>query len=312
MLITNEIIEKYTMCKPVASDDFEVCPIVSSLSVSLKSLKEAEALGTAWIQERKVETVSTLDAINNNQVGVLIPFLTQVQGGKQDRTVFEPIIVPASRSQQNPLPIPTRCLEQGRWGYRESLARSMQRRFESSPTRVSGQMAHAFMEKKTQDDVWNQVRAAYSMPETVAYHSQSVSFVSMSRRMHESSKTMTDLEENLSTALDIEGQVGILVAYRGQILGIEIYGASNLWKSYSKESLRGFIFDRIMLRSDIDNEQVDIRTKFIDDFYGFDLKEQDATGDGRLYHISSEDWQGMCLVDDDDVPVHLYAARKLR
>ena len=66
-----------------------------------------------------------------------------------------------------------------------------------------------------------------------------------------------------------------------------------------------------MLRSDIDNEQVDIRMKFIDDFYGFDLKEQDATGDGSLYHISSEDWQGMCLVDND-VPAHLYAVRKLR
>ncbi|MGY5859417.1 MAG: DUF6569 family protein [Candidatus Thorarchaeota archaeon] len=310
-MITNEIIEKYTICEPISSDDFEIYPIVSSLSISLTSLKEAESLGTAWIQERKVETVSTLDAINDNQVGVLIPFLTQIQGGKQDRTVFEPIIVPAGSGQHNPLPIPARCLEQGRWGYRESVGRHTQRRFESSPTRVSGQMAHAFMEKKDQGNVWNQVRAAYSVPETTAYHSRSVSFVSMSRRMHERSKTMIDLEEKLSEGLAIEGQVGILVSYRGQILGVEFYGASNLWKSYSRESLRGFIFDRIIHRSHSDNEQADIRMKFIDAFYSFDLKEQDATGDGSLYHISNEDWQGMCLVDND-VPAHFYAVRKLR
>ncbi len=308
-MITNEIIEKYTICEPVSSNDFEVYPIVSSLSVSLTSLKEAETLGKAWIQEREVETVSTLDAINNDQVGVLIPFLTQIQGGKQDRTVFEPIIVPVGSDQQNPLPIPARCLEQGRWGYRGSVGRQTRRRFESSPTRVSGQMAHAFMERKDQGNVWDQVRTAYSVPETMMYHSRSVSLVSMSRRMHESSKMMIDVEERLSDSLDIEGQVGILVAYRGQMLGVEFYGASNLWKSYARESLRGFLFDRFMLRSDTDNEPVDIRMKFIDDFYNFELKEQDATGNGSLYHISSDGWQGMCLVEND-IPAHLYAVKK--
>ena len=310
-MITNEIIEKYTICEPVSSHDFEVYPIVSSLSVSLISLKEAETLGKAWIQEREVETVSTLDAINNDQVGVLIPFLTQIQGGKQDRTVFEPIIVPVGSDQHNPLPIPARCLEQGRWGYSESVGRQTRRRFESSPTRVSGQMAHAFMEGKDQGNVWDQVRAAYSVPETMMYHSRSVSFVSMSRRMHESSKIMIDVEERLSESLDIEGQVGILVAYRGQMLGIEFYGASNLWKSYARESLRGFLFDRFMLPSDTDNEPVDIRMKFIDDFYNFELKEQDATGNGSLYHISSDAWQGMCIVEND-IPAHLYAVKKQR
>ncbi|MGY5879094.1 MAG: DUF6569 family protein [Candidatus Thorarchaeota archaeon] len=310
-MIKNEIIEKYTICEPVTSADFEVYPIISSLSVTLTSLKEAEALGTAWIQEREVETVSTLDAINNDLVGVLIPFLTQVHGGKQDRTVFEPIIVPTSCDQHNPLPIPARCLEQGRWGYRESLGRKTRKRFESSPTRASGQMAHAFMEKKDQGNVWDQVRTAYTVPETTLYHSRSVSFVSMSRRMHENNKKMIDLEEKLSEALDIEGQVGILVAYRGQILGVEFYGASNLWKSYARESLRGFLFDRFMLRSDTDNEPVDIRMKFIDDFYNFELKEQDATGNGSLYHVSGDGWQGMCLVEND-IPAHLYAVRKQR
>lgn len=307
----NEIIENYTICEPVVSGDFAVYPIVSLFSVSLTSLKEAEALGTAWIQEREVESVSSLEAINNNQVGVLIPFLTQVQGGKQDRTVFEPIILPADRTEKNPLPIPARCLEEGRWGYRDTLGRRASRQFESSPTRVAGQMAHAFMDTKDQGNVWNQVRSVSAIPDMKLYHSRTTSFVSMSRRMHESSKEMIGIEDSLSGGLDIEGQVGILIAFRGRILGVEFYGASNLWKSYAKESLRGFLFDKFILDSSTHNETVDIRMQFVDDFYRFDLKEQDATGEGSLYQISSDDWQGMCLVKND-VPAHLYAVKKQR
>jgi hypothetical protein len=310
-MIANEIIEKYTICESIAYGDFEIYPIMSSLAVSLMSLKEAESLGTAWIQERKVETVSTLEAINNGSVGVLIPFLTQIQGGKQDRTVFEPIILPANRTEQNPLSIPTRCLEQGRWGYQDSLGRRTSRRFESSPTRAAGQMAHAFMEEQSQAEVWGQVRAAYAVPEMRMYHSPTVSLVSMSRMMHESSKKMIELERSLAVGLELDGQVGIVVAFRGHILGLEIYGGSDLWKYYAKESLRGFLFDRLVLSSNNPPKHEDIRLQLVDEFYQFNLEEQEATGDGVLYQISNEDWQGMCLVEND-IPVHLYAVKKQR
>ncbi|MHA1863357.1 MAG: ARPP-1 family domain-containing protein [Candidatus Thorarchaeota archaeon] len=307
----SKIIENYTICEPFGSGDFMVYPIVSPFSVSLTSLKEAESLGTAWIQERAVESVSTLEAINNSEVGVLIPFLTQVQGGKQDRTVFEPIILPTNRTERNPLPIPARCVEEGRWGYRDSLGRRASKRFESSPTRVAGQMAHAFMDKKDQGTVWNLVRSVHAVPEMASYHSRTVSFASMSRRMHENNKEMIAIENSLSEGLDIEGQVGILIAFRGRILGVEFYGASNLWKSYARESLRGFLFDKFILDSSTHDEPIDIRMQFIDEFYKFNLEEQEAIGDGNLYRISSEAWQGMCLVEND-IPAHLYAVKKQR
>jgi hypothetical protein len=310
-MILNELIEKYTLREPIVSGDFEIYPIISSLAVSLMSLKEAETLGIAWVQEREVETISTLEAINNGSVGVLIPFLTQVQGGKQDRTVFEPIILPANRTEQNPLPIPTRCLEQGRWCYQDSLDRRTSKRFESSPTRAAGQMAHAFMEDKGQTEVWNQVRAAYAAPGMRMYHSPTVSLVSMSRRVHERSKEMIDLEGSLVEILDLDGQVGIVVTFRGHILGLEIYGGSDLWKYYSKESLRGFLFDRLILGSNIPNKHEGIRLQLVDEFNQFNLKEQQATGDGVLYHIYSDDWQGMCLIEND-VPAHLYAVKRQR
>jgi hypothetical protein len=310
-MIANELIEKYKLCEPIASGDFELYPIISSLAVSLMSLKEAETLGTAWIQEREVETVSTLEAINNGSIGVLIPFLSQVQGGKQDRTVFEPIILPASRTEQNPLPIPTRCLEQGRWRYQDSLGRRASRRFESSPTRAAGQMAYAFMEDKGQAEVWGQVQAAYAAPGMRMYHSPTVSLVSLSRRMHERSKEMIDLEGSLAEELDLDGQVGIVVAFRGHILGLEIYGGPDLWKYYAKESLRGFLFDRLILGSNIPDKHEDIRLQLVDEFNQFNLEQHQATGDGVLYHISSNDWQGMCLIEND-VPAHLYAVKRQR
>jgi len=310
-MITNEIIEKYTLCEPITSGDFEIYPIISPLEVSLMSLKEAEHLGTAWIQEKEVETVSTLEAINKGSERVLIPFLTQVQGGRQDRTVFEPIIIPTDCTEQNPLPIPTRCLEQGRWHYQNLQGRCASRRFESSPTRAAGQMAHAFMENQSQSAIWGQVRTAYSVPGMRMYHSPTVSLISMSRRLHDTNKVLLDLEGDLASGLDIDGQVGIAVTFRGHILGLEIYGGSNLWKSYARESLRGFLFDRLLLSPDVPYEHDDIRVQLVNEFYQFNLDKQNATGAGTLYHISGKDWQGMCLTEND-IPVHLYAVKKQR
>jgi len=305
------ILEELTICEPTVSEDFAVYPIVSPFSVSLMSLKEAETLKSAWIQERTVESVSTLDAINNNSIGVLIPFLTQVKGGKQDRTVFEPIMIPAHRPVENPLPIPARCLERGRWAYGDHLSRQTSRIFESSPTRVAGQMAHAFMENQGQTAIWNQVSIAYSVPQTARYHSKSESYVSMNRRMYENDRNLRHLEYSLADGLNIDGQVGIYVTFRGRILGVDIYGASNLWKSYAKESLRGFLFDGFFLRSSISDEQGDARMQLIDELYNFEYQKQEATGDGTLYRISNDDWQGLCLMEDD-VPAHFYAVKKQR
>ena len=129
--------------------------------------------------------------------------------------------------------------------------------------------------------------------------------------MHESSKEMIDLEGSLAEGLGFSGQVGIVVAFRGHILGLEIYGGSNLWKYYAKESLRGFLFDRLILGANISDKHEDIRLQLVNEFYQFNLEKQNAAGDGTLYRISCEDWQGMCLAEND-IPAHLYAVKKQR
>lgn len=311
MKTLDALLESCIIDEPVISDDFEVYPIIGASSVRLLGFKEAESLGTAWIQEAKHETVSMLEAVNTNQVGVLVPFLTQVKGGKQDRTVFEPIIIPVGCDGSNPLPIPARCLEQGRWGYRDDVGMRTSRRFESISARASGQMAYSFMADDSQSQVWAEVRSLYSQPQTRLFHSPTRSLVSTSRKMFEHSREMKGIENRLSEGLHVSGQVGILVAYRENILGVDLYGASNVWTSYANESLRGFLFDKIILGSYLERGKEDGRTCFVDEFQGLELEEEAAVGSGSLFRIHGVNWKGMCLAIDT-IPAHVYAVKKQR
>ncbi len=88
------------------------------------SIKEAEELELIEIIE--TDTVSQLEVINKSDKQVLIPFGMTVHGGKQDRTIWEPILLPVGEKQnifqQNSdnidinqkYTIPAKCVEQSR------------------------------------------------------------------------------------------------------------------------------------------------------------------------------------------------------
>ncbi|MBN2230674.1 MAG: hypothetical protein JW779_13880 [Candidatus Thorarchaeota archaeon] len=85
--------------------------------------------------------------------------------------------------------------------------------------------------------------------------------------------------------------------------------AQNLWHSYASESLRGFIFDKFIINSDIIRESTDLHIQFINVLNNFKLEERESPGDGCLYQIIDNDWQGICLVKDD-IPIHFYVVKR--
>ncbi|MHA1328199.1 MAG: ARPP-1 family domain-containing protein [Promethearchaeota archaeon] len=81
--------------EPQVHENMAVIPIVlkENKFVDFITIQEAEELNLIEIVE--TDSVNQLEVINNSDKEILIPFGVTVHGGKQDRTVWEPILLPA-------------------------------------------------------------------------------------------------------------------------------------------------------------------------------------------------------------------------
>lgn len=308
--IIREITRHYTLDKPVSDGRFKVYPLIGQVSTPVIGLSEAEEAGKAWVQESETENVDLIEAINTGEVPVLIPYLSQVQGGKQDRTVFEPIIVPTGRGESNPLKIPARCIERSRWDYRSSQGIATSQKFSSARTRMGSQMAFSISSQRDQEAVWDNIDAALGSMRLESSVAPTMNWREMNEEVHRSREGLKDAWDKLLPGTQVPDQVGILVVYDNKILALEVYGSNRLWTTFSEEVLKGFLLDKYFLGEKQDggpDENIEPILEF--EFKSMQVNPDSATGAGDLFRLSNKSWQGMALLFDG-VPVHLYAVKR--
>ncbi|TXT57038.1 MAG: hypothetical protein BAJATHORv1_20637 [Candidatus Thorarchaeota archaeon] len=313
--LIQEIAQYYEILEPVSESGFSVYPLIGSSSTPIISLKEAQTQGLSWVQESSVESVEQLDAINKGDVPVLIPYLSQVQGGKQDRTVFEPVIVPTGHDESNPLSIPAKCIEMSRWHYGGSRGEKTTREFSWGKSRVSSQMAHSISLHHEQGIVWENVDAAQMSMGFSSSDAPTSSYREMNETAFETREDLKKMLETLMEGTQNQDQVGVVVVYKGRLLGIESYGSSNLWNQFSEEVLRGFIIDMYFLKSEEEEEEDELSPPDVllsnlnEELKETGLIAQKASGVGDLYRFRNDSWEGVFILHDG-VPIHLYASKK--
>ncbi|MHA1993268.1 MAG: ARPP-1 family domain-containing protein [Candidatus Hodarchaeales archaeon] len=303
----------YTFGDAITHENFTVYPIVKSDSnLSILGLVEGEAKDLAWIQESEgAESVAHLEAINKSPYPVLIPYLHQVVGGKQDRTIFEPIIVPTGHDERNPLIIPARCIEQSRWTYRSSRGVATSKRFSSGVTRMAPQMANISSEDGDQSVLWNSVGYYASSLGYGAAESPSSSYREFQEAAYEKDHHFQDLFQHFSTSLNLSDQTGIICFYGDKILGLEFYGTNSLWTQFSESVLKGFLSDHVFLK-DVkisSHPESKIGEILTNEFSKIELEEKPTTGSGKLYQLSHDKWQGI-TIQYNQQPVHFYATKR--
>ncbi|MBD3405426.1 MAG: hypothetical protein GF411_04715 [Candidatus Lokiarchaeota archaeon] len=312
--LIQEISKHYKILNPTSASGFSIYPLIGSTNTPIISIDEALDQEVGWVQESSVESVEQLDAINKGDVPILIPYLSQVQGGKQDRTVFEPVIVPTGHDESRPLPIPAKCIEMSRWRYGGSRGEKTTAKFKRVYSRVSSQMAHSMAFSGDQGTVWENVDAAQESMGFTAADAPTSSY----REMNETAfETREDLKETLDTLLkatDNKDQVGVVVVYNGRILGIEAYGSSKLWKHFREEVLRGFLIDKYFIKSDSDEADSPesfeaLFSSLTDELKKTKLTSLKASGIGDLYRFRDKSWEGLFILHDG-IPIHLYGSKK--
>lgn len=308
--------------KPQKAKNMIVVPIIlKSFYQEYLTISQAQEQGVAEILE--TGTVAQLKVQNKGSQPILIPFGITVTGGKQDRTIYEPILIPAVK-RSNPKPkkphevgkayeinIPSRCVEQGRWSPR---ARETGRNFTSGRANLPQSVAfHALSEGlESQSSIWASVEGLRENLEVSRDKAPTSSYLDIAKAKEK------EIEKYLGKFKKVDGQCGIAVLLDGKLVAMEFYSSPGAWGDLHEEVLKPFIIEMMTVKSKDGKE----KQKYHDDRildamknieFKFDSKS--GLGLGHVVKFITEDnkWRGITLIHQDTfIQFYLISRREVK
>ncbi len=315
-----------TIDKPQKYDNMVVVPLIfEGTLIDFITMSEAEEQNLVNIEE--TNSVEKLSVVNKSDRKVLIPFGATVSGGKQDRTIWEPILLPVGAKQyvsnvpnaqtiyENvpPIPgispntsiptiptvannfvVPAKCIEQARWSYKKSKG------FRTTKTRIHPNIAFAALSPLGQGDVWGEIQAHRSEMNFSGNVAPTQSYLEMSRI------TKKDTSRFVNKFKNIEDQCGVAVFINGEFIGMEFYANPSAWSAMSKDVLNAFSVEAIRSK-DKPLEKV------VDDYYSeffkilqnlmvnFSVRKGIGLGDVVEFKSDGEKWRGNTLIYENSL-----------
>ena len=200
-------------------------------------VNEAEDKGLIEVVE--TGSVGQLVVVNKSKRRVLIPFGVTVHGGKQDRTIWEPVLLPARKEHAIPLAermgmveVPARCVEAQRWHGGTRF---------KSVNKLNPQLSVASM--TSQGALWSAIEefnVDVGVPREVA---PTRSYIQIMRSIQ------GGIDRLVKAFRSVEDQCGVAVFIKGEFVGAEFYGNTKAWTAMSGEVLRAFATEAIRTRT---------------------------------------------------------------
>ncbi len=297
---------------PQDYENMTVIPIIVQDEKFLEfiTIKEAEELELIEIVE--TDTVNQLEVINKSDKQVLIPFGMTVHGGKQDRTIWEPILLPAGGKQNvfkdkyeaisQKYSIPAKCIEQSRWNY------TGKRGFKSTNMRLHPNVAYQSISAAGQGAVWGEIQSHRTEMNYAAGVAPTQSYLEMTKITEKQTSKIIKNFEN------VRNQCGVAVFINSEFIGIEFYANPKVWKTMSNDILKAFSIEALRFKDEPrKNETSDSHDVFLQLLQKLSLKysTREGVGLGNIVEFTSKDnkWRGITLVHEENL-VQFYLVSK--
>jgi hypothetical protein len=282
------------------------------------SIKEAELQNASHISEQESASVNELEVINSSNIPILIPFGHTISGGKQDRVIYQPLLVPPTQKGK-PIPIPSRCVEAGRWSFELQNSTEIEpkeaehRKFKSAKIRLNPSiMSNAMKEIDSQGSIWGGIEAQMGVFGQTAEQNVTRSYNKLA------SDQKGRVEKYTLHFKDVERQCGVAVFINEQLTALEFYGNAKSWKDVRNETLNGFTMEAILRMEkeepkDVLKSNEDYWKKVSDAFAKAKMtfeEEKQEVGLGSVIKFGSEDgWSGITLIHQGKI-LQFYATAK--
>jgi hypothetical protein len=297
---------------PQVYENMTLIPIIvqEDKFIDFISIKEAEDLELIEVIES--DTVSQLEVINKSDKQLLIPFGMTVHGGKQDRTIWEPILLPSGGKKHilhsNPKKleqkyvIPAKCVEQSRWSYVKG------KKFKSSNTRLHPNIAYEAISAAGQGGVWNEIQSHRAEMKYGSSIAPTQSYLEMTKH------TEKQTEDIMKHFKNVDNQCGIAVFINNEFIGIEFYANSEAWKYMSNDIIKAFSIEALRFKDKaVKNEKIEYYDEFLKALQKLELafSEREGVGLGNVVEFKSADnkWRGITLYHNETL-VQFYLVSK--
>ena len=313
--IVNSLFENplnfFKLGTPQVYKNMTVIPIIiiDDKFIDFINIKEAEELELIEIIE--TDTVGELEIINNSDKQVLIPFGMTVHGGKQDRTIWEPILLPVGKKQkifnQNPknyqqkYKIPAKCVEQSRWNYTKG------RGFKTSNTRLHPNVAYEAISSAGQVGVWNEIQSHRAEMNYNLALAPTQSYLEITR---ESEKKTEDFAKHFKK---VKNQCGIAVFINSEFIGIEFYANPEAWNTMSNDIIKAFSIEALRFKNQTQHKVIGSHEELIKILgnLSFNYSDRKGVALGTVVEFNSDDnkWRGITLLHERSI-VQFYLVSK--
>ena len=197
------------------------------------------------------DQVNTLVLVNHSDRPLLLLAGEVVTGGKQDRVIAKDRIVPPGA---DPIDLSVFCIEPGRW-IESSPIFGASSKAPSAGFMVQPLVREQAMAAKNQQQVWNSVRGAISIFDTLAASSggpilrgpvattsyaKAMQSEAIQDKVDEAAAPLTRDREQVLAQLKRDGAVGVVVAIHDQIVWADIFASPDLLARYWTKLVRSY------------------------------------------------------------------------
>lgn len=257
---------RYTVLSPIQSGNLTIYPVTSTTTHNTSTfitLDEGIRNGSVIVTEagqisglirrqgqRPMNTageVNRLVLINNSDRPLLLLAGEIVTGGKQDRVIGTDRIVPPN---SDPVDLSVFCVEPGRWVAKSDNFASMHGQMAQPSIRMPA------MDKKSQAEVWDNVRASNRMaavaaPSAAPVLAGTTSYADVMQNGEVQRKIETVAAPinrdygKLIQQLKEQNAVGVVVAVNGRLVWADVFASGELLEDYWPKLIRSYAAEAV-------------------------------------------------------------------
>ena len=235
--------------------------------------------------------VPTLVVTNLTNFPVLLPAGWIVEGGRQNRVVNVPVLVPG----RGTLEIPVSCVEQGRWnghgnfGVGRSVAPRRVRRENARTVRTN--LERNGFKNADQSMIWD----------TVAEHLNDFQVNDAAHNLLAAEQVL-NRDQGLRAAIDevialgpLPGQNGLIVSHGSRVVGADLFANQDMLASAWESLVTSYFWERVPANG---RPSATRALRFLHAFASAEALEVPGTGVGTEVHVTHRKVSGQALTDN--------------
>ena len=282
------ILDRAAVGRPITRDGVSLFPIYIHQNYDGVTVADRNSLTVTELPNAQVPTLTVTNLTN---FPVLLPAGWIVEGGRQNRVVNVPVLIPGRAT----LEIPVSCVEQGRWhghgnfGVGRTVAPRRVRRTNLETVRRN--IERGGYKNADQGMIWTEVQDHLDQ---FSVHDDAHNLLAAEEIFTRDNARRAAIEEIVNLG-PLPGQSGIVVSHGSRVIAADVFANQTMLASAWESLVTSYYWEQVPATG---RPSATRALRFLHAFAGADALEVPGTGVGTELHVTHRKVSGQVLVDE--------------